>query len=125
MKKTVFSVAMAFAAGLFVSCTTAAPKVTISPELQQALDEGWIVEDWPDKTTEATEATESSETKPDETKETEPAETTPVETTPQVTITEYEWYLSLSAEAQQAFFETFDSIDAYFAWLNNAKAEFE
>ena len=30
MKKTVFSVAMAFAAGLFVSCTTAAPKVNLN-----------------------------------------------------------------------------------------------
>ena len=30
MKKTVFSVAMAFAAGLFVSCTTAAPKVSLT-----------------------------------------------------------------------------------------------
>ena len=29
MKKTIFSVMMAFAAGLFVSCTTAAPKVTL------------------------------------------------------------------------------------------------
>lgn len=110
-----------------ITTETAAPEVTISPELQQALDEGWIVEDWPEETTEATEATKSEETKPEETdpEETEPTETAPEETTAQVTITEYEWYLSLSAEAQQAFFESFDSIDAYFAWLNNAKAEFE
>ena len=30
MKKTIFSVAMTFAAGLFVSCTTAAPKVELN-----------------------------------------------------------------------------------------------
>ena len=30
MKKTIFSVAMAFAAGLFVSCTASAPKVDLA-----------------------------------------------------------------------------------------------
>ena len=100
------------------------PEVTISPELQKALEEGWLVEDW---TEEVTDATESEETEPEETeaKETNPTETIPEETTAQVTVTAYEWYLSLSAEEQQAYFETFESIDAYFLWLNNAKAEFE
>ena len=39
--------------------------------------------------------------------------------------TEYEKYQAMSGEEQQAFFESFDDPAAFFAWLNNARAEFE
>ena len=90
-------------------------EATISPELQQALEEGWIEEDWPEET-------EPKETEP---KETEPEETKPEETTPPATTLGYEQYMNMSAAEQQAFFQTFDSVDAYFAWLNSAKADYE
>lgn len=108
---------------------------TMSPELKKAMEEGWIEEDWPEETkpqeTKPEETkpqeTKPQETKPEETKpqETKPQETKPEETKPQNTVTEYEEYLAMSPEEQQAFFESFDSVDAYFAWLNAAKAEYE
>ena len=73
---------------------------------------------------------------PDETtppatdKEEEPIVTTPpteVPTEPEEgdTVTAYEWYLSLSGPEQQAFFASFANPAEFFAWLNNAKAEYE
>lgn len=91
-----------------------------------------------DETTEP-EETESDETEPEETNpsETEPVETKPEETTAPVTepetepqptakpMTDYERYLNMSGDEQTAFIESFDSVEAFFAWLNNAKAEHE
>lgn len=37
----------------------------------------------------------------------------------------YEQYMALSAEQQQAHFESFPSLDAYIAWYNAALAEYE
>ena len=76
------------------------------------------------------------EEEPDETtppatdKEEEPVVTTPpteVPTEPEEgdTVTAYEWYLSLSGPEQQAFFASFANPAEFFAWLNNAKAEYE
>ena len=39
--------------------------------------------------------------------------------------TEYERYLAMSGDEQQAFFESFGDPAAFFAWLNNARAEYE
>ena len=39
--------------------------------------------------------------------------------------TEYEKYLAMSGDEQQAFFESFGDPAAFFAWLNNARAEYE
>lgn len=85
---------------------------------------------------EGTEQTETV-TKPVETEEetvgtetaTEPTTAPETENTepsgPAVQITEYEWYHALSGEEQMAYMESFGSMDAFFAWYNAAKAEYE
>lgn len=102
------------------------------------------VEDWIDETTEPLEAetegtepeeTETEETEPEETEteETEPEETNPENTTPEETtsdkpsneVTSYEKYMNMSPAEQQAFFESFGSIEAYLAWYDAAVAEYE
>ena len=84
-----------------VTETTA--EVTILSELQKEWDERQIEEAW----TEETEITARKETEPPK------------------KMTEHEKYLTMLSEAQQEFFESFGSVDAYFIWLNNAKAEYE
>ena len=37
----------------------------------------------------------------------------------------YEEYNALSAEEQEAYFNSFDTIEDFFAWYNKAKAEYE
>jgi len=39
--------------------------------------------------------------------------------------TEYEKYISMSPEKQQAYFESFDDPNDFFKWYNNAKAEYD
>ena len=39
--------------------------------------------------------------------------------------TDYEKYLAMTGEEQEAFYNTFASPDEFFAWLNNARAEYE
>ena len=95
----------------------------------------------------ATDATEpeqpsEAETTPEETVEepTEPAmeptepSAEPTEGEEEVTeptesgnsgITSYEAYLNMTGDQQRAFMESFDSIEAFFVWLNAAKAEYE
>ena len=83
------------------------------------------------ETTAATEAVVT--TVPEET--TAPVETTlPEETEVIVTFPEveapeagsitYAEYLELTAQEQQAYYENFESVDAFFAWLNPAKEEY-
>lgn len=53
-----------------------------------------------------------------------------IETFPEVDAPEagsitYEEYLALEVEVQQAYYEGFENPDAFFAWLNDAKAEYE
>lgn len=71
--------------------------------------------------------------KTSEEEDTEQAEenTTPPETVPAEEVgnsaeekTEYEKLLEMSGEEQQAFMESFESLDAFFAWLEEAKAEY-
>lgn len=80
--------------------------------------------------TETTAATEPTET----TENTEPAESVEPETTaPTTTPTQppakeqmgYEEFQNLSAADQQAFMGTFENLDLFFAWYNQAKAEYE
>lgn len=96
------------------------------------------------KPTNPTEATKPSEaTKPAEstkpTEGTKPTETTkPTEEDDRISaelgtaempddweLTEYEKYMAMSPEAQQEFFNSFGSVDAFFQWLQDAKAEYE
>lgn len=42
-----------------------------------------------------------------------------------VIVTEYEKYCNMSGEEQTAFILSFPSVEDFFAWLNNAKAEHE
>ncbi len=61
-----------------------------------------------------------------ETKEETPEsdkESTP-EREPDVT-TSYEMYVAMSPEEQEAFFATFDGMEAFVAWYNMAKSEYE
>lgn len=92
-----------------------------------------------DEQASVTNSTESKETEPEETepKATEPKttetnvtepETTefqPTESAPTIVKTEYEKYMEMSGAEQKAYMETFDSIDAFFNWLQNAKTEHE
>lgn len=85
---------------------------------------GEVVEEWDTEESEeksgsvkSTETTESAET----TESTEAS--TPVPT--KEPETEYEKYMAMSAEEQKAFFATFESVDAYFEWIEQAKAEYE
>ena len=58
-----------------------------------------------------------------------PLEDRPVVTTPAIqeaqAPTDYETYLAMSGEEQQAFVESFDSMEAFFAWFTAAKEEYE
>jgi len=80
-----------------------------------------------DETTEATEeATDSTEPSEEETDPTE-EETKPEDTDPTEgdTITDFEWYNSLSGAEQQEFMNTFESVEAFFEWYNAAKSEYD
>lgn len=71
---------------------------------------------------------ESSQNKENEAqKESVPAETVPAENVGTVVEekTEYEKLLEMSGDEQQKFMESFDSLPAFFEWLENAKAEYE
>lgn len=69
-------------------------------------------------------ATEPKATEPTPT-EPKPTEPKPTEAAPVVEQTEYERYLAMSGDEQKAFMESFGSIEAFFEWLNTAKAEHE
>ena len=84
----------------------------------------------PTETTAPVETTEPAETtKPTEV--TQPAETTPAtepnvpETEAARELTEYEKYMAMSPSAQEEFFNSFGSVDAFFQWMQSAKAEYE
>lgn len=75
----------------------------------------------PDAPTEGT-------TKPDNTVEnpTEPTITTePAASNPEPTAEAYANYHKMSGEEQQKFIDSFDSIEAFFTWLNTAKKAYE
>ena len=74
----------------------------------------------PEKETDPTEKPGDSETTPAET--TPPAETKPSGGSATVS-SAYSDYMSMSAAQQQAFIESFESMDAFMAWFNQAKAE--
>ena len=73
-----------------------------------------------DESTKPTEAETPEETKPQET-EPETDTSQPADKQP----TAYEKFHNMSAAEQQAFMETFDSLDSFFVWYNNVKAEYE
>lgn len=116
-----------------IAATTAteAVKETVEPTSQDAAGETVEgVEEWENETTEGTEesvdvttvptteATEPEETTAPTTEATEPEDTKPAASA-------YLWYASLSAEEQQKYYESFASPEAFFAWFNAAKAEYE
>lgn len=122
--------------------TTVATTEATIPGLEDS-----IFDEETEETTEATEKTEETEeteetappeqdnTKPTKPKptETEPAETDPAETepteaeptVPSVEEMDYETFQKLSPAEQQAFVESFDSIEEFFAWYNAAKEAYE
>lgn len=84
-------------------------------------------EELPEETTKATENTKATESTEATTQPTEESTTKPTETVPQddPAVTAYEAYLAMSPEEQQAFFESFSSPEAFIAWFNTAKAEYD
>ena len=68
----------------------------------------------PEETTEPT----HSETESDATETTAPSEDT-------TELTDFEKYHSMSGQEQQAFINSFESIEDFFTWYNAAKAEYE
>ena len=81
------------------------------------------------KTENPMDTTTPSEEVTEPTKETTPSEETvpPTEEENQGSTgtTAYEDYLNMTGEQQLAFMQSFDSMEAFFAWLNAAKAEYE
>lgn len=95
-----------------------------------------VPEDPTEEGSEPSDSTEPSESDPTEdTEETTPSEeTTPTEESTPPTedpnqgssnTTAYEEYIKMSGEQQLAFMQSFESPEAFFAWLNAAKAEYE
>ena len=72
--------------------------------------------------TEATEI-EPVETEPEETEEEIIIETEPEVDAPEAGSITYKEYLALPVEVQQAYYNKFESPDAFFLWLQEAKAE--
>ena len=69
---------------------------------------------------------EPQPTEPTENEETNPTEPTePESTVPSATAAAYLAYNEMSAAEQQDFINSFDSIEAFFSWLNTAKAVYE
>lgn len=74
------------------------------------------------------ESTEPTATTPDET---EPEQTTAATEATEVTIpanpkeVDYEEYMALSADQQEAFMESFDTMDDFVAWLKEAKKAYQ
>lgn len=66
---------------------------------------------------------EEDENKPTSTSS--PTPSSSAENKPADTTTSYEAYHAMSGEEQRAFMESFDDIEDFFAWYNNAKAEHE
>lgn len=66
--------------------------------------------------------------KPSEKEETTPTEETTADDAqeqPTVALSEYEAFQNMSGVEQKAYMESFDSVEAFFEWLNNARAEHE
>jgi len=63
-----------------------------------------------------------------ETEESIPENSEEIETQPESTekeLMEYERYLKMSGDEQMQLISSFGSVEAFFEWLNNAKAEYE
>ena len=71
-----------------------------------------------------TEASEPAEDLPQATEgENQDAPESPTEATG--VTTSYQEYMNMSADQQEAFISTFESMDAFMVWFNNAKAEYD
>lgn len=65
------------------------------------------------------------ETDPTEFSDETPADTKPADGGAEKQLTEYEKYNAMSGDEQLAYMQTFNSVEAFFTWYNNAKAEYE
>lgn len=103
------------------------PESTAATEAKPSSDEteATEAETAKDPTQSATTPTTDSSTESTTAPTTGPEQETTKPTEPAAKLTDYEWYNSLSGAEQKAFMETFDSIEAFFDWYNNAKAEYE
>ena len=121
--------------------TPTEPSETLGPGVG-IVEDGVVMEEEEEPTApaetepEATEPESEKETTPKATepeKETDPteapggSETTPAETQPSggnaTASSAYDDYMNMSAAEQEAFIESFESLDAFMAWFNQAKAE--
>lgn len=112
------------------------PSETLLPGVG-LVDEGVVMEEEEDEATEPTEAAtepeKDDETTPKETepeKETKPTEkpgdeetTPPTQSKPDSAASAYSDYMNMSAAEQEAFINSFESVDAFMAWFNAAKDE--
>lgn len=102
---------------------TSDPDTSIPQQTTEELMDG--IEEWEDlPTTQPTDATVET-TAPAET--TAPDETTEPDQEPESNdlAAQYARYLAMTPEEQQAFYESFASPDAFFAWYDSAKAAYE
>ena len=65
----------------------------------------------------------ASESEDNATSATEPVKEETFPTKPVEEMTEYEKYMNMSGEEQMAYYNTFESVDAFMEWFNAAKAE--
>lgn len=103
------------------------------PEFENRSQETKPTEPAAEETQPADEETEESDSEeedafPDVTEEKAPEateETKPQEQSQEKELTEYERYLNMSGDEQMDLISSFDSVEAFFEWLNNAKAEYD
>lgn len=110
--------------------TTEAAEEETNPALEDS-----VFDDEPEKPTEATEKENQNQNtgsaKPTKPKPTEPKPTQPKPTEPSDPVdsdsdlTEYERFQNMSPSEQQAYMDSFPSIEAFFEWYNAAKAAYE
>ena len=83
---------------------------------------------------EATKPTTKPTAEPETTEDDFWLEETPVDTRPPIEVTlpdetqpytDYEQYMDMTGEEQEAFFDSFENEEAFFDWFNAAKAEYE
>lgn len=80
-----------------------------------------VDESQPELETEATDPTEDA-TIPTEDVDRDPSETS---TEPTGGTTSYLEYMNMTADQQESFISSFESMDAFMVWFNNAKAEYD
>lgn len=110
--------------GVTSTTEASAPATSGSPLEDSDFDDETV----PTETEDQTEPTTKPTNPADPTDTVEPETTAPTVAPTQPTAQDqmdYEKFHNMSARKQQAFMESFDSLDQFFAWYNQAKAAYE